>query len=151
MYYQSRINQILDISQKPILEQIELLKNLSIGNALKLNHIIWVNDENPSGTGIKVLAVLYQKESQYFQFESITIAWCKDREIKNFIETFSKIENLKNDYNIEKLKPTKLNNTETLRTFICGCCGIDFKSTIKLQSKFDQDQGYGSCNHCITL
>ncbi|MBB3125251.1 hypothetical protein FHS04_002795 [Mesoflavibacter sabulilitoris] len=150
MYYESRINQIKEISNLSIQEQIECIKSLGIGKAIKIDNIIWVNDETPHGTGGYEAAVLIEKDSNYYQFESITIPWCSDEDIEEFINDFKNesIINKKYYFNIDKATPKNLNNKESLNWFICACCGKGFKSTIKIQSQYDQDAGFGYCSDC---
>lgn len=148
MYYESRSNSISDISDKTIDEQIQALKTIGIGKGYIIGNSLWINDANPSGCGGKEAAVLLIRNNSYFSFESITIPWCKDDEIKDFITEFQNVEETIKAYSIDLTKATVLNNTDALVFFDCGCCGSGFKSTIKEQVQFDQDSGFGICPSC---
>ena len=148
MYFESRINNINDLTNCTIKEQAKAIKELCICEAIKIGNTIWVNDEIPSGTGGKEAAVLYKFSNKIVQFESVTVGWCNELEIIKFIKEYSNIDILKNEYNIETLKPIMLNEEEAITWFACGCCGTGFKSTISRQRQFDQDAGYGICSNC---
>ena len=148
MYFESRTNKIFDATNLNINKQTEKIKNLEICNAIKIGNIIFVNDENSSGTGIKEVAALYENSNKFYQFESLTIDWMNDKEIQNCIKKYADTNYLIKEYNIESKKPTNLNDENQLNYFNCGCCGNFFKSTIKKQKIFDQDAGYGICSNC---
>lgn len=148
MYFESRLNAVKNITDLTIEKKTKAIKQLGIGNAIKIGNVLWVNNENPSGTGIKEVALLYQFPNKTVQFESITVGWCNDLQVKKFIIDFGNTELLKSDYGIDKLSPIKFNDQEALSWFDCGCCGTGFKSTISYQRKFDQDAGYGICPDC---
>ncbi len=148
MYFESRVNRIENISNLSIKEQVETIQTLGIGRGVKINHQVWINDANPSGAGINEVAVLLEKESLYFQFESITVPWCKALELETFINDFNKLEYLEKNYEISKIEAKELNNENSLTWFDCGCCNSGFQSTIKVQKQFDQDAGYGICSNC---
>jgi len=148
MYFESRFNRINNLSNASITEQSNNIKKLSIGQAVKIKNLIWVNDENPSGTGIKEVAVLYQLNTKTIQFESITVDKCSQLRIENYIKQYSDFTILKDEYNIEKRSAIRFNDKEAMNWFNCGCCGTGFKSTIKYQQQFDQDAGYGICSDC---
>tara|TARA_R110002050_G_scaffold271612_3_gene415109 strand:- start:472 stop:990 length:519 start_codon:yes stop_codon:yes gene_type:complete len=148
MYFESRLNSIKDVTNLSIEEQVKAIKQLGIGNAIKIGSVLWINDENPSGTGIKEAALLYQFSNKTVQFESVTVDWCSDLQIMKLIIEYGNTELLKSDYGIDNLSPIRFNDQEAMSWFDCGCCGTGFKSTISYQSKFDQDAGYGICTDC---
>ena len=148
MYYESRSNSILNISEKSIKEQIQALKTMGIGKGYIIGSSLWINDANPSGCGGSEAAVFLIKDNVYFSFESITIPWCKDSEIEEFIIEFQNVEETIKTYSIDLTKPTVVNNVNALVFFDCGCCGSGFKSTIEEQQQFDQDSGFGICPSC---
>jgi len=84
------------------------------------------------------------KISYYPTLEKFTNAG--NNEIVNDLK--NKYNLIKKEYNINGLKRTKFNDENNLSWFDCGCCGIDFKSTINKQKHFDQDAGYGFCSEC---
>ncbi len=149
MYYEARINTITDISESTIEQQIEALKNMGIGSGLSIGSTLWVNDENPSGCGGNEVAVLIIRGGRYYPLESITIPWCTDDELKGFILSFQDIRAMQDTYSLTFDNPVAINDIDTLVYFDCGCCGTGFKSTIKIQAKFDQDSGYGFCSDCV--
>ena len=148
MYYESRLSHVRNIDHLSLNQQARKIKNLYIGQALQIGNVIWVNDANPSGTGITEAAVLYQSEDKTVQFESITVDWCSESEIKIFIREYENIEYLKSEYHITELEGIAFNSQQQLTWFDCGCCGSGFQSTIADQRKFDQDAGYGICPNC---
>ena len=148
MYFESRLNSIKNVTNLSIDEQVKAIKQLCIGNAIKICNVLWVNDESPSGTCIMEVALLYEFPNKTVQFESITVDWCNDLQIKKFIIDFGNTELLKSEYRIDNLNPIKFNDQKALSWFDCGCCGTGFKSTMTYQRKFDQDAGYGICPDC---
>lgn len=79
------------------------------------------------------------------QIESITFAWIDSLDEK--IRQFSICETT--DFRIGGADlPLDGQGDDIPATFECGCCGEGFKSTLKNQRKFDQDNGYGICPDC---
>lgn len=148
MYYESRLNHLRKIDHLSLNQQARKIKNLNIGQALQIGNVIWVNDANPSGTGITEAAVLYQSKDKTVQFESITVDWCSESDIKVFIREYENTQYLESEYDITALEGITFNNQDELAWFDCGCCGSGFKSTIAKQRQFDQDAGYGICSNC---
>ena len=148
MYFESRHNHIIDLSMDPIESQTMKIKTLPIGYAIKINNILWVNDESPSGTGIKEAAILYQFEDRYIQFESVTVDWCSEHKLQGYIKSYMDVEMLKQEYQIDECSTVLFNQSEAKTWFDCGCCGTSFMSTRSYQSQFDQDAGYGLCSSC---
>lgn len=149
MYYEARINTITDMSDNTIEEQIEALKNMGIGKGHIIGNTLWINDANPSGCGGYEAAVLLVKDGQYYALESITVPWCKDNELIGFVRSFQNVSAMKETYGLSFDNPVKVNDADTQVYFDCGCCGSGFRSTIRIQAKFDQDSGYGICPDCV--
>ena len=40
---------------------------------------------------------------------------------------------------------------ERMKTFVCSCCGKDFKGYPSEQRQFGRDNGYGLCESCQDL
>lgn len=79
------------------------------------------------------------------QVESITFAWC---ELDEQIAMLKGCET--GDFVMSRAGTLTISINGSGLTkkawFACGCCGIDFKSTIEQQKKYDQDNGYGYCS-----
>lgn len=147
MYYESRINTLTDITDFPIEIQAKKVKSLGIGSAVQIKQIIFVNDANPSGCGISEVAVIYERDNNFYAFESLTVDRIHIEEMSHLITQYcnSSFEDIKKSLFASK---TSFNNIEKEVYFNCGCCGEGFKSTISKQEKFDQDSGFGLCDEC---
>ncbi len=78
------------------------------------------------------------------QLESITFAWCETVEK---CQTHVAACQDSAGYRTAALTIDGVGQERT-STFTCSCCGTGFKSTLKLQRKYDQDSGYGYCDPC---
>lgn len=93
--------------------------------------------------GITELAILDMEK--VIQIESLTIDWVKGNKLKAILDC---CENPA----MQKQTGLVIKDNEIIvqpnSIFTCGCCGTGFYSTQKVQSKFDQDAGYGICKEC---
>jgi len=93
--------------------------------------------------GITELAIL--DLDAMTQIESLTIDWVKSKKVQAILDCCD------NPFSQRKTG-IKIENNEIIEQpksiFTCGCCGTGFYSTMKEQSKFDQDTGYGICEGC---
>lgn len=150
MYYEARINTITDISGSAIGEQVEALKNMGIGKGHIIGNSLWINDANPSGCGGHEVAVFLIMDGLYYNFESITVPWCTDDALMGYIRSYQDMDKVRETYALSFDNPDVINDTDTRVYFDCGCCGSGFRSTIKIQARFDQDSGYGICPSCVS-
>ena len=147
MFYESIVHQVLDA--KSANEVAEMLKS---GEILSYKAIRWVDNNGEffavSDTHIDDMAfgetaILKKEGDDFFQIESLTVAWIKDmRELKRMLSNTANYPiHRKTQLIIDQAKDEK-------GWFTCGCCGAGFKDSVKKQLKFDQDSGYGICKGC---
>lgn len=113
MYYESRFNKIIK-SKDDIQTIVKILKKLTIGEGLENNDVIYMNDESPSGTGALEIAVLVKTDGVYKQFESLTISWMDDEEIKNIISKFTNVKIIESNYDLKKLYIKSINDIHNI-------------------------------------
>lgn len=80
------------------------------------------------------------------QIESITAGWIDT--VDELTKYFSECET--GTFSMGKVKalPIDGEGENAPAYFTCGCCGDWFQSTVKIQRKYDQDEGYGMCRSC---
>lgn len=110
MYFENRTSQVIDLTEANIEDQVNAIFNLEFNTAVKIDNIFWVNDDTSSDSEIREAAVLYFKNDNFHQFESITLSWSKEKNIKAFISLFKDTEVMMSDYNLNSLKPIKFNH-----------------------------------------
>lgn len=163
MFYEGRVNCTIQLEKDEILKVInetgEDLKAINKKHnrperAGLYTNVIFIfdhegkkfgfaNDES-NCEGITELAILDITNNT--QIESLTIGWVKGDKLESILDCcnnpFSQSKTgitFDKDYNI---------TSQPESGYTCGCCGSWFKSTWKIQNKFDQDSGYGICPSC---
>jgi hypothetical protein len=82
-----------------------------------------------------------------YQIESITAGWCKGNQLREYLEECETTDfRMSNDGSVTV--PLDGQGDDTPADFECGCCGASFESTLSVQRKYDQDNGYGFCRKC---
>lgn len=79
----------------------------------------------------------------FFQTESITDAWCDLQKLKSIFKESEKSDAIRRTVDLIIGKPKN-----QVAWFECGCCGKGFRDSVKRQSFFDQDAGFGICKDC---
>ena len=147
MYYEA-----IEHELKQVASAEEAAKMIKEGTALSYWALEWTNE---NGTFLAVsdahidddpfaeTAMFQKRDNEYFQIESITAAWCSEKDLK---QTFLRTEkdqpiNIEKDLIIGKA-------TNQTAYFTCGCCGNCFYDLVSKQIKYDQDAGYGICDQC---
>jgi hypothetical protein len=163
MFYEGRVNTAWKIEVNEILSVIngdsKELKHVkrkdgTPHNAYLYSDVVYTFEHNGKNygfsndasncNGITELAIL--DIDNMTQIESLTIGWVKGDKLKSILECCDKpYSQLKTGL---KINPDNTITGQQKSYFTCGCCGTEFKSTYKIQAKFDQDMGYGICPDC---
>lgn len=80
------------------------------------------------------------------QIESITMGWIDTAERK--AEYLRDCQTGEFSMGRKADLPLDGSGDDAKATFECGCCGSGFESTLRVQRKYDQDNGYGICPRC---
>jgi hypothetical protein len=145
MYFESRINKILDCNDlKTIAEKFYTRSFSRECNGYKYNKFIFVDDRKfCSGSPLEV-AVVNAEENK--KVESITVSWLKDTKetYTYFLDAITRNENC----GAVKVPMSREDFKNILVEFECGCCGNFFEDEFENQEKYDQDTGFGICLDC---
>ena len=163
MFYEGRISTVFQLDKDEITSVISgngnELKHVkrrdgTPQNATLYSDVLYIFDHNnkkygfandeSTCEGITELAIL--DIDQMTQIESLTIGWVKGNKLTAILDCCDKPAiNKKTGITLdENLQIT----SQPMSYYTCGCCGDGFKSTHKVQAKFDQDSGYGICPDC---
>lgn len=88
-------------------------------------------------------AIIKQEPNGFTQKESITVAWIKT--VREVERCFAQSETSEHSRSVSFIIGKPTNQTAN---FTCGCCGENFRDSVKKQLTFDQDNGYGICGKC---
>lgn len=143
MYYETIIHEKLTVDT--LAEVSELLINKKPASYIAINwgNFYFVNDAHIDDPSFSEVAVLFEKDNKYYQFESLSGMALIEEELNTIINEY-----LDNKY-VDRLKHLLFEINDTVNAwFTCGCCSARFYSNVSHQLKFDQDNGYGICPKC---
>lgn len=107
--------------------------------------LLAVSDAHIDDSAFAETAILSLEDDHYFKIESITVAWCTE---KQTIDYFKQCETGEFVIHSKTQLLTKNTIEGKKANFTCGCCGRWFNDFVSIQLKFDQDNGYGICPDC---
>lgn len=146
MHYETRIH-----TPREVANSLQAAQHIKSRTVACHEALTWVRDD-----GVKIFAVAdcidnpffevaiikQEEKNTFIQIESITAGWCDTPEV--LAEYF---ENANENMGTAQLLINAPTENATA-WYSCGCCGAGFKSNVKYQLQFDQDDGYGICTRC---
>lgn len=143
MYYETIIHEKLTVDTLAEVSELLINKKPACYIAINRGNFYFVNDAHIDDPPFSEVAVLFEKDNKYYQFESLSGTALKEEELNNIINEY-----LDNRY-VDRLKHLLFEKNDTVNAwFTCGCCSDRFYSNVSYQLKFNQDNGYGICPRC---
>ena len=153
MYYESRSYRLLTVANAA-----KAAVMVKTGRAQTFEGLVWKNAKgqrvvlvDDSHIDSSWLEVAILNLDLGLQVESITTGWMK--KIGELREALLECQDYDaSDPEMTWIRPATLNiegsGDDRPAWFSCGCCGEDFRSTLRQQRPFDQDDGHGICQAC---
>lgn len=144
MYYETVIHEKLTVNTLTEVSELLINKKPACYKAINWDNFYFVNDAHIDDPPFSEVAVLFKKEDDYYQFESLSGTALEVDDLNMIINDY-----LNNKY-VDRLKYLLFEKNDNVKAyFTCGCCGNRFYSNVSYQLKFNQDNGYGICPQCI--
>jgi hypothetical protein len=148
MYFEARTHQL-----RPVRDAHEAAKIVKEGPQVwsevltwqgKTHEMLCVADGHLNNMFLEVAMLRKEPDGSYLQVESITAGWVNSTE--HLAKLFLQAETALPVKRVQLIIGEPQGHEQAW--FTCGCCGNDFKDSVKKQIAFDQDAGYGICPRC---